>query len=281
MLSRGTAICERKKRETSLSPKRLATAVVDSMAFRQRCNLEEGPILDPSFVGHYWRVGKWPMRWAAYWTASKMRKLGVPPRGRTLDIGCGPGWLVWFLASYFPEMQFVALDASEPMIRQARLCGGPRGAGGRVRFLVGDGCRLPFGSGQFDLVISGATLHHIADPVALFDEIDRVLAEEGHVIVSDLNRAVPRLLWPFVLLADRLEKRSRPADAKDLNEGIENSYYAAYTPEELREFLARSSLGRRVRLYPRFFQNWIQTPHGRNHRPREGRRPADGGRDRR
>jgi len=238
------------------------------MAGRVRQRLEEGPILDPVFIEHYWRLSRKPTKWAARWVAAKMRKLGVPPAGRVLDIGCGPGWLARFLATHFPAMHFYALDVSEPMILRAARGSGDKGDRSAVRFLVGDGCRLPFRSGQFDLVISGATLHHVHDPVSFFDEVDRVLARDGHVIIADLNREVPRLLWPVVRAADWLERRMRPVAARQRSEGFVTSYEAAYDAREVQRFLSQSELGPRVRHYPRIFQHWIQTlPHrSRSHK---------------
>jgi SAM-dependent methyltransferase len=143
-----------------------------------------------------------------------------------------------------------------------RAAAGPSGspASSRVCFVVGDGCRAPFRAGEFDLVISGATLHHVADPVAFFAEIDRVLASDGHLIFSDLNRGMPRLLWPLVRLADWIERRIRPEATRHLSEGFVSSFEGAYDPGEIRQFLSQSPLGRRVLYYPRLFQHWIQTP---------------------
>lgn len=230
------------------------------MIATQRRNLEEGPILDPAFIEHYWRLGRWPARWAARWLATKMRKLGVPAAARVLDIGCGPGWTVRFLAERFPGMTFVALDLSEPMLRRARKAGPGAVRPSWVRFVCGDGCRLPFRPAAFDLVMSEATLHHLGDPVPLLDEVDRVLAPNGHAIITDLNRRVPRVLWPLVFAADWFEKRLRPAAARSLSEGIVPSFRAAFDAGEIRRFLQASRLGRRVRYYPRVFGHWIQTP---------------------
>jgi ubiquinone/menaquinone biosynthesis C-methylase UbiE len=229
------------------------------MASRTRQRLEEGPILDPLFVEHYWRFSRRPMQWAARWVAVKMRKLAIPATARVLDIGCGPGWLAWFLSGRFPAMRFYALDASEPMIVRAKEGSGDKSICPAVHFLVGDGCRLPFGSEQFDLIISGATLHHVGNPVAFFDEIGRVLTASGHVIISDVNRGIPRLLWPLVKAADWIERRLRPMAARQLSEGFAASFEAAYDADEIRRFLSQSMLGKRVHHYPRAFQHWIQT----------------------
>ncbi|MCX8037677.1 MAG: methyltransferase domain-containing protein [Candidatus Sumerlaeia bacterium] len=229
------------------------------MPVRPRQMLEEGPIVEPLFVEHYRRFARWPSKAGARWMAAKMRALGVRPGGRVLDIGCGPGWVVRFLAGHFPAMRFVGVDASPVMLAVARRGLREDGLDGRVSFVVADGQCLPFHDATFDAVISGATLHHINDPVALLNEVDRVLTRDGHIIISDLNRALPRVLWPMVVAADWFERLCRPAAVRRLPEGFINSYRAAYTPEEIRAFLKRSPLGRRVCYYPRWLQHWIQT----------------------
>ena len=113
------------------------------MTKRVRQQLEEGPILDGAFVEHYWRIARRPSKMAAWWLAAKVRKHGVSPTARVLDVGCGPGWLPRSLAERFPRMQVVALDASEPMIARA---GRGAGAGGDARGRTG-GLRGGIGRG--------------------------------------------------------------------------------------------------------------------------------------
>ena len=67
------------------------------------------------------------------------------------------------------------MDISEAMIEQAQ-AKLPNELSGRVEFLVGDAERLPFEDGSLDLVAQ------ISVPV-FFDEVARVLAPRGYVIV--------------------------------------------------------------------------------------------------
>ena len=230
------------------------------MTIPPRQTLEKGPILDPVFIAHYWRLARRPAWAAARHLAGKMRRLGVPRGARILDIGCGPGLVTRGLARRAPESLLIGLDLSEPMIRQARQALPGENEPPRLRFLVADAGRLPFADAAFDLVLSSATLHHVGDPIAYFNEIDRVLAPDGHAIVSDLRRNAPRWLWPLVWLADRYEIWRRPRQARSIPEGIANSFRASYTDDEIRALLARSALGRRARHYPRLLLHWIQTP---------------------
>ena len=240
------------------------------VAFEERERLEEGPILDPAFIRHYWLRARLPSRWAARWIAAKMRTFGVGDEADVLDIGCGPGWTTRYLAAAFPRMRLVGIDLAEPMVRQAVVPANGEPRPPRLHFAAADGLNLPFADGRFDAVLSNATIHHIGKPVALFDEIHRVLAPNGIVLLSDLNREAGRTwLRPVLTVADWIERRMRPPKARELHEGFVNSFKAAYTCKEIREALAQSALRHRAECRRRPFMYWIQTPlpeGGRNER---------------
>lgn len=236
------------------------------MAARKREILDEGAILDPAFIEHYWRVARSPARWGARRLAARMRRLGVARCAFVLDVGCGPAWTTRYLAEHFPAMRFVALDLSEPMIRRAAQAAGGDDLPPNLRFVVGDGCRLPFDRARFDLVLSSATLHHVADPVAFFDEVDRVLSPDGRVIIADLDRDLSVLLRPLVALVDWIERRSRQSKAARFRDGIARSFRAAYTCQEISRVLQSSSLGRRATCRRGPFQYRIETPAPRRRR---------------
>ena len=101
--------------------------------------------------------------------------LSAPPR-HVLDLGTGTGLGAFASARRFPEAEVVGVDLSERMLEQAR-AGTPPELAGRVRFEAGDGERLPFGDGAFDLVT-------LANVIPFFDELARVTAPGGHLVVS-------------------------------------------------------------------------------------------------
>jgi len=143
-------------------------------------------------------------------------------RGRALDIGTGPGQIVRKLARRLPGWQFVGVDRSPNMIRQA--CCGVVGSSGhgfsraddrgrnrpsrgrsfssdtgaegaqasaleaRVQFFVGDGNRLPFPAESFDLVMCNSVLHHLAQPQRLLEEVARLARPDGAILIRDLRR---------------------------------------------------------------------------------------------
>lgn len=108
----------------------------------------------------------------------------LPPSGRTLEVGCGSARLSCFLA--MAGYRTACLDLSVPAVRLAvanYAAGGARGV-----FVVGDGFRLPFPDGAFDVVLSTGLLEHFEDPTPLVREMARVLRPAG-LFYSDI---VPR-----------------------------------------------------------------------------------------
>lgn len=117
------------------------------------------------------------------------------PPGRALDVGCGTGTLAARLVDQGYEV--VGLDPSEGMLRvlEERTSG--------VRAVKGSGTAIPFPDGTFDLVLSVATMHHIADEGDVrrtLAEMVRVTSPGGRVLVWDHNPRNPywRLLMARV-----------------------------------------------------------------------------------
>jgi len=92
---------------------------------------------------------------------------------RVLDLGTGTGAVARLVAERFPEAEIVGADLSAHMIDQARrLTNSPR-----VTYQVADAQKLPFADGSFDLVTLG-------NMIPFFDELARVVASGGHVVVA-------------------------------------------------------------------------------------------------
>ena len=91
--------------------------------------------------------------------------VGELPTARTLDVGCGTGYLARRLRGFV-----VGLDQSAAMVEiaQSRL---PEGLA-----IVGDALALPFGDGAFDRVFTGHFYGHLGPP-----ERERFLAEARRV----------------------------------------------------------------------------------------------------
>ncbi len=108
------------------------------------------------------------------------------PRGAGLDVGCGTGVLAARLAGAGYEM--VGVDPSEGMLEVMRA------RSPAVRAVAASGTSLPFEDDSFDLVLTVAVMHHIAEPEAVrqtLAEMVRVVKPGGRVLVWDHNPRNP------------------------------------------------------------------------------------------
>jgi malonyl-CoA O-methyltransferase len=116
--------------------------------------------------------------------ASRLDYVRITPT-RVLDAGCGRGEDLAVLRERFPAAEVVALDWSEPLLRQAlarrTLRERTRAMFGAAvpRLVCGDMDRMPFGDGVFGLVWSNLSLGWSDDPVAGLRELQRVMAPGG------------------------------------------------------------------------------------------------------
>lgn len=61
--------------------------------------------------------------------------------------------------------------------------------GYRERVVLGDACRLPFKRKSVDLAFAGEVLEHLLEPLRFLDEIHKVLADDGTLILTTPNLA--------------------------------------------------------------------------------------------
>ena len=106
--------------------------------------------------------------------------------GRALDVGCGTGVLAARLAARGYEVS--GIDPSEGMLEVMRA------EHPDVEAHRGSGAELPFDDESFDLVLTVAALHHIAEPRAVratLAEMARVTRPGGRIVVWDHNPRNP------------------------------------------------------------------------------------------
>ena len=83
--------------------------------------------------------------------------IGSSPR-RVLDLGAGTGLLAEIVAAAYPEATVELLDASEPMLAQARARLGATAGAVHVADMT-----APLPQGPFDAIVSALAIHHLAD----------------------------------------------------------------------------------------------------------------------
>jgi SAM-dependent methyltransferase len=113
------------------------------------------------------------------------------PPGTALDAACGTGRHARHLAAGGHEV--MGIDIAPEMLTRARE------ALPEAVFLEADLRDIPAAPGQFDLVICGLALAHVADLSAAIGELARVLRGGGRLIVSVLHPFQALLGWhaPF------------------------------------------------------------------------------------
>jgi SAM-dependent methyltransferase len=165
------------------------------------------------------------------------RLVDLPPRGRALDLGCGPADLTIRLARALSEWTIDGVDGSEPMLALGRAAVARAGLTARVRLhRVVLPNALPE-RGSYELIVSNSLLHHLDDPAVLWEAIRTSVARGGSVLVMDLLRPVSRDD------AEALVSTHAANELPVLQRDFFNSLCAAYRPEEVRSQLLRAGLG--------------------------------------
>jgi SAM-dependent methyltransferase len=100
---------------------------------------------------------------------------GLGPVGRALDLGCGDGRL----GAALDARELTAADVSAVALERARA----RLPGARLVELEPD-APLPFGDGDFDLVLCAETVEHVRDVQLVLSEIRRVLVPGGELALT-------------------------------------------------------------------------------------------------
>ncbi|CAI7675982.1 unnamed protein product [Penicillium pancosmium] len=106
----------------------------------------------------------------------------LKPSMKILDIGCGPGSITVDLAEYVPQGHVTGLERAGTILTQARELASARGVT-NIEFVEGDGNGLKFDDGSFDVVLCHQVLQHVADPVGVLREMNRV-AKSGGIIAA-------------------------------------------------------------------------------------------------
>ncbi len=130
----------------------------------------------------YYRHNEEYAEFLASWDANFYAKYAdtlKPERagGKVLDVGCGVGQVVARLGE--SGFEAYGADVSEPSIGRAKqFC---------ERCQVYDGKRLPFANDFFDSAGALNVLEHVDEPEAFIEEVIRVVAPRGKVVISSPN----------------------------------------------------------------------------------------------
>jgi len=125
------------------------------------------------------------------WRREAIRRLGLRPGERLLDLGAGTGDLGREALRQQPGIHLVAADFSLEMMLAGQ-------ASGPLPWLNADALQLPFADGSFEAVVSGFLMRNVGNLEAALKEQQRVLKPSGRILILETTRPRSGILSPFV-----------------------------------------------------------------------------------
>ena len=204
---------------------------------------------DPEEVAAYSEAGRIDgVMAAAYLYHSARISQVIQGCSQVIDLGCGPATQLAQVAQLNPEISFLGMDLSSPMLESAESHVRSLGLT-NVQFRLGDITRLESVADQSaDAVISTMALHHLPSMNhlrACFQEISRVLRPGGALYLVDFGRL--KSLRSVLFFAYMNAKHQPHLFSLD----YERSLRAAFLLEDFQS-MATECLPRQAKVYSTF-----------------------------
>jgi len=124
-------------------------------------------------------------------------RLVLPPSARVLEVGCGTGAMLRFLARRddFTGTGF-GVDQCSQFIVAANRFAQAEHVSEQLVFQVGDAHCLEFPSATFDVVIAHTLISHVTEPAMVLSEMARVVRPGGTVVIFDGDYASLTYAFP-------------------------------------------------------------------------------------
>ncbi|NJK30423.1 MAG: class I SAM-dependent methyltransferase [Acaryochloris sp. RU_4_1] len=184
----------------------------------------------------------------------------LPLTGTALDLGCGPADIALRFAHAFPRWSVDGWDASEAMLLYGDQAVERAGLQNRVKlknvYLPVQDPQIKRETKHYPLIFANSLLHHLADPMVLWTEIQRWAMTGAAVFIMDLLRPDTQKQ------ATQLVEQYAQNEPEILRRDFLNSLLAAYRLDEVVAQLHQAGLGQlQVQVVSdRHFIVWGEVP---------------------
>lgn len=148
-----------------------------------------------------------------------------------LDLGCGPCDISRRFAMAYPDCKVHAVDGAANMLLHAKTLNQKSNLTHRIQLIEGllPGASLP--QDFYHTIISNSLLHHLHNPLVLWEIIQQYARPFANIFIMDLMRPVTEKL------ARQLVNDNTANEPEILQQDFYHSLLAAFTPEEIRQQL--------------------------------------------
>jgi ubiquinone/menaquinone biosynthesis C-methylase UbiE len=172
-----------------------------------------------------------------------------PETGLILDVGTGTARIPILITQKQPQWQITGIDLSANMLFIGNQNIEQAGLQEQIKLEQVDAKQLLYTDDQFDMVISNSIVHHLADPLLFFQEIQRVLKPQGVIFLRDLTR--PSSETELNTLVEQYAGNCNDHQKKLFRDSLQ----AAYTLDEIINFVESVGL-EKIRIYQSSDRHW-------------------------
>jgi ubiquinone/menaquinone biosynthesis C-methylase UbiE len=155
---------------------------------------------------------------------------------KVLDIGTGTARIPILMCQQQPQYLFTGIDLAQSMLIIGRRNVEEAKLTQRIKLELVDSKRMPYPDLEFDMVISNSLVHHLPDPLSLFQEIKRSIKPDGAILIRDLIRPENDRI-----VNELVAKIGGDYDARQ-QQLFHDSLKAALTLPEVQELIDRAGL---------------------------------------
>ena len=161
---------------------------------------------------------------------------GTNVTGRVLDLGCGPADISIRFARAYPECHIDGVEGARAMLHEGEAAVKRAGLQQRIKLMQGVLPGFELQRKNYQAILSNSLLHHLHNPVVLWQCLSKLATKDTLVFVMDLMR--PESGQD----AEMLVNAYCGAEPDILRRDFYNSLCAAFSPKEIRLQLDEAGL---------------------------------------